>query len=78
MGYMYSKHEQQTSSCCVMLWRLCHVCDANGKRNTAAAHVAYAFTEVAGVYPITPSTVMAELSDKWASVKRKNIFGKDD
>ena len=34
--------------------------------NTAAAHVAYAFTEVAAIYPITPSSVMAELSDKWA------------
>ena len=45
--------------------------------NTAAAHVAYAFTDVAGVYPITPSTVMAELQDKWASVSRKNIFGNE-
>ena len=45
--------------------------------NTAAAHVAYAFTDVAGVYPITPSTVMAELSDKWAAAKRKNIFGNE-
>ncbi|MFI3226194.1 MAG: pyruvate:ferredoxin (flavodoxin) oxidoreductase [Clostridia bacterium] len=45
--------------------------------NTAAAHVAYAFTDVAGVYPITPSTVMAELQDKWASVGQKNIFGNE-
>jgi len=43
--------------------------------NTAAAHVAYAFTEVAGIYPITPSSVMAELSDKWAADGQKNIFG---
>ncbi len=43
--------------------------------NTAAAHVAYAFTEVAAIYPITPSSVMAELSDKWAAEGRKNIFG---
>lgn len=43
--------------------------------NTAAAHVAYAYTEVAGIYPITPSSVMAELSDKWAADNRTNIFG---
>lgn len=42
--------------------------------NTAAAHVAYAFTEVAGIYPITPSSTMAELVDAWASAGRKNIF----
>ncbi len=34
---------------------------------TAAAHVAYAFSEVAAIYPITPSTTMAELSDEWSS-----------
>ncbi|HEX3025819.1 MAG TPA: pyruvate:ferredoxin (flavodoxin) oxidoreductase, partial [Clostridia bacterium] len=43
--------------------------------NTAAAHVAYAFTDVAGIYPITPSSVMAELADKWAADDRNNIFG---
>jgi pyruvate-ferredoxin/flavodoxin oxidoreductase len=43
--------------------------------NTAAAHVAYAFTEVAGIYPITPSSVMAELVDEWSANGRKNIFG---
>lgn len=43
--------------------------------NTAAAHVSYAFTEVAGIYPITPSSVMAEVTDKWAADGRKNIFG---
>ena len=43
--------------------------------NTAAAHVAYAFTEVAAIYPITPSSVMAELSDKWSAEVRKNMFG---
>ncbi len=43
--------------------------------NTAAAHVAYAYTDVAGIYPITPSSVMAELSDKWAATGTKNIFG---
>jgi len=42
--------------------------------NTAAAHVAYAFTEVAGIYPITPSSNMAEQVDAWASQGRKNIF----
>ncbi|MDO4392825.1 MAG: pyruvate:ferredoxin (flavodoxin) oxidoreductase [Bacillota bacterium] len=45
--------------------------------NTAAAHVAYAFTEVAAIYPITPSSVMAENVDEWASLKRKNIFGEE-
>ena len=43
--------------------------------NTAAAHVAYAFTEVAAIYPITPSSVMAELVDKWSAAGQKNIFG---
>jgi len=43
--------------------------------NTAAAHVAYAFTEIAAIYPITPSSPMAEYADIWASQGRKNIFG---
>lgn len=43
--------------------------------NTAAAHVAYAFTEVAGIYPITPSSPMADLVDQWSVEGRKNIFG---
>lgn len=43
--------------------------------NTAAAHVAYAFAEVAAIYPITPSSTMGELSDAWASEGRKNING---
>ncbi len=43
--------------------------------NTAAAHVAYAFSEVAAIYPITPSSPMAESMDEWASAGRKNIFG---
>jgi len=43
--------------------------------NTAAAHVSYAFTEVAGIYPITPSSNMAEFTDEWAANGRKNIFG---
>ncbi len=43
--------------------------------NTAAAHVSYAFTEVAAIYPITPSSVMAELTDKWSANGRENIFG---
>ncbi len=45
--------------------------------NTAAAHVAYAFSEVAAIYPITPSSVMAENVDAWAAVNRKNIFGEE-
>ena len=43
--------------------------------NTAAAHVSYAFTEVAGIYPITPSSPMAEVTDQWSAEGRKNIFG---
>ncbi len=43
--------------------------------NTAAAHVAYAFTEVAAIYPITPSSPMAECVDEWSAYGRKNIFG---
>ncbi len=43
--------------------------------NTAAAHVAYAFSEVAAIYPITPSSPMAESMDEWVSQERKNIFG---
>jgi pyruvate-ferredoxin/flavodoxin oxidoreductase len=43
--------------------------------NTAAAHVGYAFSDVAAIYPITPSSPMGEHCDAWASQKRKNIFG---
>ena len=43
--------------------------------NTAAATVSYAFTEVAAIYPITPSSVMAELTDSWSATGLKNIFG---
>ncbi|MDR7866567.1 MAG: pyruvate:ferredoxin (flavodoxin) oxidoreductase [Sporomusaceae bacterium] len=43
--------------------------------NTAAAYVSYAFTEVAAIYPITPSSQMAELVDEWSAQGRKNIFG---
>ncbi len=43
--------------------------------NTAAAHVAYAFTEVAAIYPITPSSPMADSVDQWSAEGRKNIFG---
>jgi len=43
--------------------------------NTAASHVAYAFTEVAAIYPITPSSTMAEIADQWAADGQKNIFG---
>ena len=45
--------------------------------NAAAAHVAYAFTEVAGIYPITPSSDMAEHVDKWSVQGRKNIFNQE-
>ena len=42
--------------------------------NHAAAHVSYAYTDVAAIYPITPSSVMAEATDEWATAGRKNIF----
>lgn len=45
--------------------------------NTAAAHVSYAFTDVAAIYPITPSSTMAEIVDEWAAYGRKNIFGQE-
>ena len=43
--------------------------------NHAAAHASYAYTDVAAIYPITPSSVMAEATDEWATQGRKNIFG---
>lgn len=43
--------------------------------NTAASHVSYAYTDVAAIYPITPSSNMAEVADKWATAGRKNVFG---
>jgi len=43
--------------------------------NTAATHVAYAMSEVAAIYPITPSSPLGEIADSWASKGRKNIFG---
>ena len=43
--------------------------------NNAAAHVSYAFTEVAAIFPITPSSVMAEVTDAWSANGRVNVFG---
>jgi len=43
--------------------------------NQAAAHASYAFTEVAGIYPITPSSPMADFTDQWAAAGQKNVFG---
>ena len=43
--------------------------------NTAASHVAYAFSEVAAIYPITPSSPMAEVADEWSTAGRTNMFG---
>ena len=43
--------------------------------NTAAAHVAYAYTDVAAIYPITPSSPMADSVDQWSADGQKNIFG---
>ena len=43
--------------------------------NTAAAYVSYAFTDVAAIYPITPSSPMADVTDKWAAQGKKNLFG---
>lgn len=45
--------------------------------NNAAAHVSYAFTDVAAIYPITPSSVMADETDKYAAAGRKNLFGRE-
>ena len=45
--------------------------------NTAAAYVSYAFTDIAAIYPITPSSSMAELVDEWSAHGRKNIFGQE-
>ena len=45
--------------------------------NTAASHVAYAFSEVAAIYPITPSSPMAEVADEWSAAGRKNMFGQE-
>ena len=45
--------------------------------NNAAGHVSYAFTDLAAIYPITPSSVMAEVTDSWATAGRKNIFGQE-
>ena len=45
--------------------------------NTAAAHVSYAFTDVAAIFPITPSSVMAELTDEWSANGQKNVFGQE-
>ncbi|MBO8442720.1 MAG: pyruvate:ferredoxin (flavodoxin) oxidoreductase [Spirochaetes bacterium] len=44
--------------------------------NTAAAHIAYAFSDVAAIYPITPSSPMAEYSEQWASMGRENLWGR--
>ena len=43
--------------------------------NTAVSHVAYAFSDVAAIYPITPSSPMAEVADEWAAHGRTNLFG---
>ena len=43
--------------------------------NQAAAYVSYAYSDVAAIYPITPSSPMAEVTDKWATQNQKNIFG---
>ena len=45
--------------------------------NTAAAHVAYAYTDVAAIYPITPSSPMADSVDQWSAEGQENIFGKE-
>ena len=53
--------------------RILHTMDGN----TATAHVAYAFTEVAAIFPITPSSNMAEVTDSWSANGQKNIFGQE-
>ena len=44
--------------------------------NNAAAHVSYAFTDVAAIYPITPSSVMAEVTDVWSAAGQENLWPK--
>ena len=44
--------------------------------NTAAAYTSYAFSDVAAIYPITPSSPMAEVTDEWAAYGKKNMFGR--
>jgi pyruvate-ferredoxin/flavodoxin oxidoreductase len=44
--------------------------------NTAVTHISYAFSEIAVIYPITPSSPMAELADEWSNMEKKNLFGK--
>ena len=51
--------------------KIMKICDGN----EAAAYVAYAFSEVAAIYPITPSSPMAEHADAWSAKGKKNIFG---
>ena len=50
--------------------KIMKICDGN----EAAAYVAYAFSEVAAIYPITPSSPMAEKADEWSANGKKNIF----
>jgi pyruvate-ferredoxin/flavodoxin oxidoreductase len=45
--------------------------------NTAAAHVAYAMSDVATIYPITPSSPIGEIADDWAANGRQNVFGQN-
>ncbi|MGI6239801.1 MAG: pyruvate:ferredoxin (flavodoxin) oxidoreductase [Christensenellales bacterium] len=45
--------------------------------NTAVSHIAYAFSDVAAIYPITPSSTMAEVADEWSATGRKNLFGQE-
>jgi len=45
--------------------------------NTAASNIAYAFSEVAAIYPITPSSPMGEMADVWAAKGKKNMFGQE-
>ena len=51
--------------------KIMKICDGN----EAAAYVAYAFSEVAAIYPITPSSPMAEKVDEWSAKGKKNLFG---
>lgn len=46
--------------------------------NTAAAYTSYAFSDVAAIYPITPSSPMAEVTDEWAAYGKKNMFGRPE
>ncbi|MBO5777472.1 MAG: hypothetical protein J6R34_03405, partial [Clostridia bacterium] len=68
---MYNRQQKKRNT----LWRHSMSKKMTIDGNTAAAHIAYAFSDVAAIYPITPSSPMAENCDDWAGQGRKNLLG---